>query len=294
MEKHTKQLLILLGLLAPALVLAKPKLYPSVGSEFYGKGLCETNDKYKCVKVARGQTWNKMFPNEEQRDIVQLLNRSDTYLYAGRIIAVPKSFEGVTTLSIAPFSHHIKPSDTTTIIVNQNLLAWGAYDKAGNLVNWGPISSGKDYCPDIHRACKTQTGIYYTFNRKGKGCRSNTFPVGRGGSNMPYCMFVYKGYALHGSNEVFGYRASHGCMRLITRHAKWLNENFVEIPSDKNSLLGTRVIIQEVIYKDTPPTQVASAAAVTQQPQAEVRRAKVRSKPRYYRRARRSYYGRSL
>jgi lipoprotein-anchoring transpeptidase ErfK/SrfK len=49
-------------------------------------------------------------------------------------------------------------------------------------------------------------------------------------------MFFNKaGYAFHGSPKVPGQNASHGCVRIFTDDAKWLNENFVEI--------GTTVII---------------------------------------------------
>jgi lipoprotein-anchoring transpeptidase ErfK/SrfK len=49
-------------------------------------------------------------------------------------------------------------------------------------------------------------------------------------------MFFHGGYALHGSNDVPGYNASHGCVRLVTEDAKWLNTQFVNV--------GTRVIIK--------------------------------------------------
>lgn len=114
-------------------------------------------------------------------------------------------------------------------------------------MKWGPISSGKDYCSDIGRSCKIKTGIFYVFNKQDKRCKSRVFPVGRGGAKMPYCMFYYKGYALHGSHEVPGYRASHGCVRLFTRDAKWLNQNFVELSTKHNNFKGTKVIVQRLI-----------------------------------------------
>ncbi len=48
---------------------------------------------------------------------------------------------------------------------------------------------------------------------------------------MPYCMHFSGGYALHGSPTVPGYNASHGCVRLFTEDAKWLNQHFVDIGS---------------------------------------------------------------
>ena len=45
---------------------------------------------------------------------------------------------------------------------------------------------------------------------------------------MPYCMFFHGGYALHGSNFVPDYNASHGCVRMSPDDAQWLNEDFVQ------------------------------------------------------------------
>lgn len=213
-------------------------------SEYYGVGLCN-KPGYKCIRIKRSTTWEKQFPNERELNIVQKLNRTDTYLYRGRELVVPESFENLTINDISPFLLKIKPPKEKLIIINQNALAFGAYDAEGHLVYWGPISSGKDYCPDIGRSCRTITGIYYVFNKKGFSCRSNTFPVGRGGSHMPFCMFFYKGYAMHGSKEVYGFRDSHGCVRLFTRDAKWLNENFMDV-IEKRGDMGTKIVIQRL------------------------------------------------
>lgn len=217
-------------------------------SEFYGVGLCDKKE-FKCVRVAGSQSWERLFPDERERDLIQKINRTDTRLYHGRILAVPTDIKNTTLEDVSPFPLQIKPTNEKLIIVNQNKIAWGAYNTDGRLVKWGPISSGKDYCPDIGRACKTITGIFYVFHKKGKGCESNIFPVGRGGSNMPYCMFFYKGYALHGSNEVYGYRASHGCVRLFTRDAKWLNEHFVDVLTREGDR-GTKVVIENLAPKE--------------------------------------------
>jgi len=217
-------------------------------SEFYGAGLCK-QPGYHCIKIQRGQSWKKRFPNEKERDLVQRLNRTDTYLYRGRVLAVPTNMSQVTLFDISPFPLRIKAPKEKTIIVNQDLLAWAAYNPNGKLVKWGPISTGKDYCRDIGRSCRTVTGEYRVFNKKDGNCRSSIFPVGRGGSKMPYCMFFYKGFALHGSNEVHGYRDSHGCVRLFTRDAKWLNHHFVDTIKTRQDV-GTKVIIQKLTTAD--------------------------------------------
>ena len=73
---------------------------------------------------------------------------------------------------------------------------------------------------------------------------------------MPYCMYFHKGVALHGSEDIPGYRASHGCIRMFTRDAKWLNENFVESSNaERNHNLGTKVVVRPLT---APNTQFAS------------------------------------
>ena len=57
---------------------------------------------------------------------------------------------------------------------------------------------------------------------------------------MPFCMYFHGGYALHGSSEVPGYNASHGCVRMFTQDAEWLNKKFISIGGNKS----TEVIIQ--------------------------------------------------
>ncbi|AIT63274.1 Enhanced entry protein EnhA [Coxiella burnetii str. Namibia] len=214
-------------------------------NEYYGTGLCGKSG-FECIKVQRGQSWQNLFPDENQRDLVQRLNRTDTYLYPGKTLAVPKDLKDATIYSISPFPLRIKKLGEKLIMVNQDQLAWGAYDPEGQLIKWGPISSGKNYCRDVNRSCETITGIFYVFHKKGPGCKSNVFPVETsGGAVMPYCMFFFKGYALHGSNEVTGYRDSHGCVRLFKRDAKWLNENFVNVAT-KDGHLGTKVVVEKL------------------------------------------------
>lgn len=213
--------------------------------KYYGTGLCD-KPGYKCITVKYGQSWKRLFPDKVQRDVVQRLNRTDTKLWSGRKLAIPENLESITALDISPFESSIN-TDEKVIIVDQDKLAWGAYNEQGNLVKWGPISSGKNYCRDINRSCLTVNGVYHIFSKKDHRCRSNSFPVGRGGSHMPYCMFFYRGYALHGSPYVVGHRGSHGCIRLFTQDAKWLNEKFVSTGDKKTGLGGTKVIIQALI-----------------------------------------------
>ena len=234
---------------------------------YYGLGLCDYPD-YKCIKVARGQTWEKLFPDETQRDLVQRVNRTYNYLWAGKEIVVPRNLDQVTLFDLSPFPLKIDPlRNRKQIIVDQEKLAWGAYDANGQLVKWGPVSSGSDKCSDNSSpTCRTQTGVFDVFSKENEKCKSNMFPLGRGGAKMPYCMYFHKGLALHGSNDIPGYRASHGCVRMFVQDAKWLNHEFVEISDKENNFTGTIVVIRPLSTASAKTkvksSRVSSTAAV--------------------------------
>jgi hypothetical protein len=185
--------------------------------------------------VSKGDTWQSLFPDPNFRDMVMRLNRMNVPLRSGMTIAVPKD-EHVTLMELSPFKSQIPPLGKKAIIVDPSVNAWGAYTADGQLVKWGPASAGGNYCPDIHRACHTISGDYAIYKMGGAGCISHKYPIEtHGGAPTPYCMHFYKGFALHGSNQLPGYNASHGCVRLFVQDAQWINQDFADI--------GTRVLI---------------------------------------------------
>lgn len=152
------------------------------------------------------------------------------------------------TLQLASASHHTKkrhrsggfPSHRAAtgnrvFIFSPRMLMWAAYDADGRLVRTGRASGGAGYCRDVKRACRTPSGVYSIRSIGGPGCRSSRYPLGGGGAPMPYCMFFSKYYAIHGSPDVPGYNASHGCVRVVPAMARWLSQNFIRI--------GTTVIV---------------------------------------------------
>lgn len=212
---------------------------------FYGAGLCN-NPQFECIKVPSSQSWEKLFPDERERDLVQRVNRTYNYLYAGKVIAVPKKLKDADILDYSPFPRKIKSGDGKQVIVDQNKLAWGAYDANGDLVKWGPIASGRAKCPDSNNACYTLTGVFRVFSKEDSRCKSDVFPIGKGGARMPYCMYFHKGFAMHGSDDMPGYRASHGCVRMFVRDAKWLNETFVDVTNEAKNQPGTKIVVRPV------------------------------------------------
>lgn len=123
-----------------------------------------------------------------------------------------------------------------TFIYNPKTLRWSAISDNGRIVRSGHGSGGQPYCRDIHRACRTPSGTYHVMSKGGADCHSSRYPVGRGGAPMPYCMFFSKYYAIHGSSDVPNRNASHGCIRVEPREARWLNSNFIKI--------GTTVVVK--------------------------------------------------
>lgn len=212
---------------------------------FYGTGLC-SYPQYECMTIVSGQNWENLFPDPQQRDIVQRINRSYNPLWTGKVIAVPKNLALINMFDVSPFPLKIPGENQKQVIVDQDKLAWAAYDGQGNLLRWGPISSGRDRCSDSNRSCRTLTGIFRVFSKENEKCTSDVFPIGKGGAKMPYCMYFHKGFALHGSDDIPGVRASHGCVRMFIEDAKWLNREFVELSSERNNFMGTVVIVRPI------------------------------------------------
>lgn len=115
--------------------------------------------------------------------------------------------------------------------------AWAAYDASGHRVKTGSASGGKDFCEDTGRPCRTVTGTFRVYSKKGAECTSSIYPVETGGgARMPYCMHFSGSYSIHAAYEVPNYNTSHGCIRVLPSAAKWLNENFVDV--------GTTVVVK--------------------------------------------------
>ncbi len=207
-------------------------------SLYYGAKLCQDSSTYTCYTVKRGDTWTKLFPDENERDIVMRLSRINTHLKRGMVLAIPKECCH-DIIDYSPFAKQISAPGEKIIIVSLGQQAFGAYDSQGNLVRWGPVSGARGYCPDIHRGCHTPIGTFAIYNKEGEDCVSTKFPVPYGGAPMPYCMFFHGGFALHGSYEVPGYNASHGCVRMFVNDAQWLNEEFTA------DGYGTRVYVTQ-------------------------------------------------
>ncbi len=210
----------------------------SLYAKNYGSILCTAPQaQYTCYTIKHGDTWEKLFPDADKRDLVMKINRMNTRLHPGMQIALPVSDDN-DILDYSPLPKQIDPPGEKIIIVSIHNLAFGAYDGDGTLELWGPISAGRGYCPDLGHGCHTALGKFSIYQKEGAGCVSSKFPIGKGGAPMPYCMFFHGGYALHGSYEVPGYNASHGCVRMFVNDAKWLNQEFTSDGSNVTVIIN--------------------------------------------------------
>jgi len=114
-------------------------------------------------------------------------------------------------------------------------LRWTVYDSQGRALRSGRASGGKGYCADVRRSCRTPVGHFRVQSRRGANCVSSKYPLGKGGASMAYCTFFRGHYAIHGTNDLPDYNASHGCIRVSPSAAKWLSRNYLYI--------GARVIV---------------------------------------------------
>lgn len=207
----------------------------ALAERYYGSYLCGYPG-FKCVKVHRGDTWEKLFHDPRDREVVKRLNRMNMPVQYRSYIIVPTNLNQIKNVDLSPLPAHQATGGQKLILVDLGKQAFGAYDSSGNLVHWGPVSAGKGYCPDLGGPCSTVTGNFKIFRKQGPECVSSKFPLEtNGGAPMPYCMHFSGGYALHGST-LPGYHASHGCVRLFFEDAKWLNQSFANI--------GTRITIR--------------------------------------------------
>lgn len=118
-------------------------------------------------------------------------------------------------------------------IFDPKIPAWAAYDAEGHRVMTGSASGGKDYCEDAGAPCRTATGRFHVYNKRGLDCRSGEYPVETtGGAKMPYCMYFFRGFTIHAAYEVPTYNTSHGCIRVWPSAAKWLNEQFIDVGTE--------------------------------------------------------------
>lgn len=194
---------------------------------------------YKLYYYKTGISYSKLVKKFGQNgtDIILSLNRIDRKNLSKKdTLVVPDTFV-IDNKYYSPFPLKVEGAFEIPklILVSQKIQAFAAY-RLGNLILWGPTSTGKKETP-------TPNGLFHT-NWKSKETLS-TF-------NDEWILKWYfnldnfEGISLH-QYEMPGYPASHSCVRLYEKDAEWIY-NWAEqwkVTADAESILayGTPVII---------------------------------------------------
>lgn len=150
--------------------------------------------------------------SEIQIGVLEKLNRADRRaLPRVRPLVVPDAWPGdERAFSPLPRQYRAVAGLSKALVVSLRDQAFGAYEQ-GDLVRWGPLSSGAQDSP-------TPPGLYH-LNWRASGRVSTV--------NPDWFMRWYfnfenaQGRAFH-EYELPGRPASHGCIRLLQRDAEWL------------------------------------------------------------------------
>ncbi len=147
-----------------------------------------------------------------QMDLLAKLNRTDRGRIAtlGKIV-VPDRWElPETAYSPLPRRFTWAAYFSKAVVVSKRLQAFAAYEN-GHLVRWGPVSTGAAGNP-------TPDGLFH-LNWRSKGRRSTVNP---NWFLKWYFNFSNKrGHSFH-EYELPGLPASHGCVRMLGRDARWM------------------------------------------------------------------------
>lgn len=186
--------------------------------------------------------------NEDQLSVLEKLNRCDREtLRRQERIVVPRTWLD-DELSYAPVPGNLDwAADLRQlVVVHKPLQIFAAYEQ-GRLVRWGPVSTGAEGSP-------TPSGLFY-LNWRSKGHRST---VNRSWYLPWYFNFSNRtGHSFH-QYELPGRPASHGCVRLLERDARWMYDwgrSWKLDDSGRNILENGApvVILGEYPHDETPP-----------------------------------------
>lgn len=149
-----------------------------------------------------------------QLSVLEALNRADTaHLSRLEALVVPQTWhEDLLAYSPFPMTYGWHAQAPKLLIVDQQAQAFGGYE-AGRLVRWGPVSSGR-------RTHQTPAGLFH-LNWRARGRHSTVDPDWF----MPWYFNFHneRGLSFH-EYSLPGRPASHACVRLLERDARWLFE----------------------------------------------------------------------
>ncbi len=174
----------------------------------FPKAYANDFDNFVKYKVRRGDTLSKICKNNPDLIFLTMkINRIDQWhLQAGKTIFVPRTVEE--GIKFCPVPKTIKAKNKRLIVFYLDNQYFGAYEK-GELIRWGPISSGI-------KGHETPKGVFRAL-WKAKKYRSKKYKA-----PMPYSVNISSlGYFFH-AQALPGKPASHGCIRLLRKDARFL------------------------------------------------------------------------
>lgn len=208
-------------------------------SDSLEKEFSRRNLTYKFFNPKWGNSYSKLVRKFGLggADIILALNRIDRKNFKGKeVLIIPDTIVSDHRY-YSPFPLKVEDAFEIPklIMVSQRVQAFAAY-QLGNLILWGPTSTGKKETP-------TPNGLFHT-NWKAKETVS-TFDdewILKWSFNLDN----YEGVSMH-QYEMPGYPASHSCVRLYEKDAEWIY-NWADqwiVTADEESILayGTPVII---------------------------------------------------
>jgi lipoprotein-anchoring transpeptidase ErfK/SrfK len=148
----------------------------------------------------------------DQLALLEKVNRADIrYLKRLKTLVVPDPF-GLDELTYSPLPGTYPEAEGLRkfIVVDQRLQVFGAYEY-GRLVRWGPVSTGS-------RSAPTPSGVFHLkWKSKLRVSTANPDWI------LPFSFNFHsrRGISFH-AYALPGYPASHACVRLLERDAKWL------------------------------------------------------------------------
>lgn len=142
-------------------------------------------------------------------------NLVSNLIYSGQVLILPNGQSG-TPPKVTPPPHHGLDGEKW-IDVNLTTQTLTAYE-GQRAVFTSLVSSGTSYYPTVVGTFQIYAKYRTTRMSGGSGASYYDLP------NVPYTMYFYKGYALHGAywHNNFGTPMSHGCVNLHPSNAEWL------------------------------------------------------------------------
>lgn len=159
----------------------------------------------------QGAEWGRMAALDSAQLLTVLkINRVDAAHARRRTLVVPDSIGPELSYAPLPATVFALRSVPKFVVVSRRVQAFAAYEY-GELVRWGPTSTGKSATP-------TDPGLYFA-NWKARTTVSTDDPSW---VLDWYVNFIaLKGVAFH-QYDLPGVPASHGCVRLLEEDARWL------------------------------------------------------------------------